>query len=178
MSVASKTLSYNPQILILIGSSRKIIIKIDFINLKPDIASIFIGVNDAWHEIEKQNGVDTARFEKVYEMMLEDIYAANPNIKLILLSPFVLEGSATCNTEEIPDRLSRFITDVADKAKAVKRIAQKYNLPLIDLQAAFDDACKLAGPDYWTTDGAHPSAAGHEIIKNLWIEEFNKLELR
>ena len=111
-------------------------------------------------------------------MMLEDIYAANPNIKLILLSPFVLEGSATCNTEEIPDRLSRFITDVADKAKAVKRIAQKYNLPLIDLQAAFDDACKLAGPDYWTTDGAHPSAAGHEIIKNLWIEEFNKLELR
>lgn len=153
-------------------------IKIDFINLKPDIASIFIGVNDAWHEIEKQNGVDTARFEKVYEMMLEDIYAANPNIKLILLSPFVLEGSATCNTEEIPDRLSRFITDVADKAKAVKRIAQKYNLPLIDLQAAFDDACKLAGPDYWTTDGAHPSAAGHEIIKNLWIEEFNKLELR
>lgn len=26
-------------------------IKIDFINLAPDYASIYIGVNDAWHEI-------------------------------------------------------------------------------------------------------------------------------
>ena len=34
-------------------------IKADFINLKPDYASIYIGVNDAWHEIGSQNGVDT-----------------------------------------------------------------------------------------------------------------------
>lgn len=34
-------------------------IKCDFINLKPDYASIFIGVNAAWHEINWQNGVGT-----------------------------------------------------------------------------------------------------------------------
>lgn len=150
-------------------------IKVDFINLNPDIASIYIGVNDTWHEIASQNGVDTAKFEKIYDMMLSEIYAACPDIKLILIAPFVLEGSATCNTEEIPDRLERFITDVAEKAAAVKRIAEKYNLPLIELQPAFDTACEKAGPDYWTLDGVHPTAAGHEIIKNLWIEEFIKL---
>ena len=150
-------------------------IKIDFINLKPDIASIFIGVNDVWHEISRQDGVDTLKFEKIYDMMLEEIYAANPDIKLILIAPFVLEGSATCNTDEIPDRLNRFITGVTQNAEAVKRISKKYNLPFIDTQLAFNEALKKAGPDYWTMDGVHPTAAGHEIIKNLWIEEFNKL---
>lgn len=150
-------------------------IKVDFINLKPDIASIFIGVNDVWHEISREDGVDTPKFEKIYDMMLEEIYVANPDIKLILIAPFVLEGSATCNTDEIPDRLNRFITGVAQKVEAVKRIAKKYNLPLIDTQSAFNEALKKAGPDYWTMDGVHPTAAGHEIIKNLWIEEFNKL---
>lgn len=150
-------------------------IKVDFINLKPDIASIFIGVNDVWHEISREDGVDTPKFEKIYDMMLEEIYSANPDIKLILIAPFVLEGSATCNTDEIPDRLNRFITGVAQKVDAVKRIAKKYNLPLIDTQSAFNEALKKAGPDYWTMDGVHPTAAGHEIIKNLWIEEFNKL---
>ena len=75
-------------------------IKIDFINLAPDYASIYIGVNDAWHEIGSKNGVDTAKFEKIYTMLLDEIYEALPNIKLIIIAPFVLEGTATCNTEE------------------------------------------------------------------------------
>lgn len=40
-------------------------IKIDFINLKPDYASIYIGVNDTWHEISRENGVDTEKFETI-----------------------------------------------------------------------------------------------------------------
>lgn len=150
-------------------------IKVDFINLKPDYASIYIGVNDTWHEIASQNGIDTPKFEKIYCMMLDEIYAACPDIKLILIAPFVLEGRDTQNTEEIPDRLERFLTDVAEKAVVVKRIADKYNLPLIELQPVFDDACKLAPATYWAADGVHPTAAGHNIIKNLWIKEFEKL---
>ncbi len=150
-------------------------IKKDFINLKPDMASIYIGVNDTWHEIANQNGVDTPKFEKIYCMMLDEIYAACPDIKLILIAPFVLEGKDTCNTDEIPDKLQRFITDVSEKAQVVKRVAKKYNLPLIELQPAFDHACKLAPPTYWSADGVHPTAAGHNIIKNLWIEEFKNI---
>ena len=48
-------------------------IKWDFINLKPDYASIFVGVNDAWHEIEWQNGVEDEKFEKIYGMMIEEV---------------------------------------------------------------------------------------------------------
>jgi len=151
-------------------------IKAHFINLKPDYASIYIGVNDTWHEISSQNGVDTAKFEKIYTMMLDEIYEACPDIKLIIISPYVLEGPSTCNTEEIPDRLERFRKDVAEKAEVCKRIAEKYGLPLIDLQAAFDEACTKAEPTYWAGDGVHPTPCGHELIKNLWIETFEKIK--
>lgn len=150
-------------------------IKVDFINLKPDYASIFIGVNDTWHEISHNNGVDTAKFEKIYTMLIDEIKAACPDVKLMIIAPYVLEGTATCNTEEIPDRLERFQKDVAEKATASKRIAEKYGFPLIELQAAFDEACMKAPPEYWTGDGVHPTPCGHEIIKRLWIETFEKI---
>lgn len=151
-------------------------IKADFINLAPDYASIYIGVNDAWHEINHKNGVDTAKFEKIYSMLIDEIKEALPNIKLIMIAPYVLEGTATCNTEEIPNRLSRFRTDVAEKAAAVKRIADKYGLPLIELQPVFDAACEKAEPSYWTYDGVHPTAKGHELIKRLWLDAFETIK--
>jgi len=151
-------------------------IKDDFINIQPDYASIYIGVNDAWHEILWQNGVDTKKFKNVYKMLLDEVLAACPNIKLILIAPFVLEGTATCNTEEIPNRLARFIVDVDEKAQAVKELSEEYNLPLIELQPAFNKALEQAPAEYWTGDGVHPTPHGHEIIKRLWLETFAKIK--
>lgn len=150
--------------------------KLDFINLKPDYASIYIGVNDTWHEILEQNGVDTPKFEKIYTMLIDEIKIACPDTKLIIISPYVLEGSATCNTEEIPNRLEMFRSDVAEKADVCKKIAQKYGLPIIELQPVFDEALKKAPSSYWAFDGVHPTACGHEIIKKLWLETFEKIK--
>ncbi len=147
-------------------------IKKDFINLQPDYASIYIGVNDTWHEIWEQNGVDTDKFERVYHLMLDEVLAACPHIKLMLIAPFVLEGWATCNQEEMPDRFDRFIADVAAKAAAVKRVAAAYDLPLIELQPLFDAACEQAPASHWSADGVHPTPAGHELIKRAWLEAF------
>lgn len=151
-------------------------IKRDFINLKPDYASIYIGVNDTWHEVTGNNGVETEKFEKIYTMLIDEILQALPDIKLIIVGPFVLESTATCNTEENPTRWDMFKNDVAQKAEVAKKIAEKYNLPFIDLQSAFNDAVKTAPAEYWTLEGVHPNSCGHEIIKNLWIEEFEKIK--
>ena len=151
-------------------------IKCDFININPDYASIFVGVNDAWHEISGRNGVDTEKFERIYSMYLDEIYAVCPNVKIFLIAPYVLEGSATCGSEDMPDRYERFVKDVGEKAEAVKRIGKKYYLPVVELQPAFDEACKQAPADYWTLDGVHPSICGHEMIKRLWLEAFEKIK--
>ena len=88
----------------------------------------------------------------------------------------MLEGYNTCNTEEIPDRLERFRVDVAEKAAVTKKMAEKYNLPLIELQPAFDAALERAPAEYWAYDGVHPTVCGHEIIKRLWLETFEKMK--
>ena len=48
-------------------------IKSDFLNYAPDIAVIYCGVNDSWHEILYKNGVKTKKFEMVYQLMLDEI---------------------------------------------------------------------------------------------------------
>jgi lysophospholipase L1-like esterase len=151
-------------------------IKKDFINLKPDYASLLIGVNDTWHEINVENGVETEKFEKIYSMLLDEIFEALPNLKLFLIAPYVLEGSGTCNTEEQPQKWETFKKDVCDKAAVVKRLASKYNVPVIDLQVHFDKVCEFTPNEYWAYDGVHPTACGHELIKRLWIEMFNEIK--
>lgn len=150
-------------------------IKADFINIAPDYASIYIGVNDTWHEIEHRNGVDTEKFEKIYTMLLDEVKAACPDIKLMIMTPFVLEGPATCNTEEIPNKFKLFKTDVAEKAGVAKKMAKKYGLPCIELQPIFDEACTRAPVAHWTGDGVHPTSADHEMIKRHWIAVFEQM---
>ena len=145
-------------------------IKKDIINIKPDVASIYIGVNDVWHEIDWQNGVETDKFIKIYSMLIDEIKESLPNIKLILIAPFVLEGKVTANRDSDPDRFEKFQIGTAEKSCAVKTIAEKYCLPIIDLQRYFDTACENALPSVFSADGVHPTPEGHELIKRAWIE--------
>ncbi|MCQ2734828.1 MAG: SGNH/GDSL hydrolase family protein [Alphaproteobacteria bacterium] len=150
-------------------------IKKDCINLKPDYMSILIGVNDVWHEICENNGVDTKKYEMVYDLMIEEILKELPDTKIMIFEPFVLEGTATCNTTEIPNKYEIFKSEVALKAQAAKSVAVKHNLPFIELQNKFDELSKKYGSECYVSDGVHPTAAGHEIIKREWIEAFEKI---
>ncbi len=143
--------------------------KIDLINLKPDIMSILIGVNDIWHEISWENGVAPDKFRKIYSMLIEEVKDALPDIKIMLLEPFVLEGSATA------ENMDRF-SEVHKMAQATREIAEKYSLVFIPLQDKFDDAVKLAPPEYWLGDGVHPTPKGHELIKREWLKAFETIE--
>lgn len=151
-------------------------IKSDIINLKPDYMSLLIGVNDVWHELNGvQNGVSAEKFEKIYDMLISEILEALPNIKVMIMEPFVLEGPNTCGTEMFPDRWDQFRTEVPLRAAAAKRIAEKYNLMYVTLQDKFDEACKHAEAVYWLEDGVHPTAMGHWMIKNEWMKAFQEM---
>ena len=139
-------------------------------NKTPDIISILIGVNDVWHELgEIPNGVDAERFECVYRMLLSDTVARFPNIKFLLLEPFVLRASAT---EEHWDVFSK---EVPLRANAVKKLAKEFNAGFAGLQEKFDQACNLAPASYWLGDGVHPTVAGHQLIADAWLHSFNEL---
>ena len=70
-------------------------IKMDILNIKPDVMSILIGVNDVWHEIVDCNGVDAEKYYKIYSMLIEEIKQELPDTKIMILEPFVLKARAT-----------------------------------------------------------------------------------
>ena len=147
-------------------------IKNDIINLKPDVMSILIGVNDVWHEFaESPNGVSADKYYKIYDMLIEEVKNALPDIKIMIMEPFVLKA---CATEE---KWDCFNSEVKKRAEMAKKIAQKYNLPFISLQDGFDKLSKNIEESYWLADGVHPTAMGHEYIKNEWIKAFKALEI-
>lgn len=150
--------------------------KADIINLKPDYMSLLIGVNDVWHEFAAGNGVATEKFEKIYTMLLEEIMEELPNIKIMLLEPFLLKASSTDATETRGDIYAPFRAEVEEKAATVKRIAEKLGLPFIPLQAKLDAVYNPEMRDYWLIDGVHPNAAGHMLITREWIKKFEEIK--
>lgn len=145
-------------------------IKSDIINLKPDLMSILIGVNDVWHEIgDNPNGVSADKFFKIYSMLIEEVKEALPNIKIIILEPFVLPG---CSTTENWDYFSK---EVPKRAMMAKKIAEEFDLPFVELQKGFDELSTMAPYEYWLSDGVHPTAKGHEFIKAQWLKAFKAL---
>lgn len=146
-------------------------IKSDVWNLQPDLVSILIGINDIWHEIENQNGVDIERFESVYRMIIEDTKKALPNVKMILCEPFVLEGLAT--VEEGTNKFERFC-EVYEYAKVVRKLAKEFNLPFVSLQDKFTECAKEYSPADYLYDGVHPHIAGATLIADEWVKVFKK----
>ena len=143
-------------------------IKKDCWNLKPDVISILIGINDIWHEIGGENGVELERFETVYRMLLSDTKKALPNVKFILCEPFVLSGSAT------EENFDRFL-EVKEYAKVVKKLAEEFDAELVLLQDKFDELGAKYGNDTLLLDGVHPSLAGGVVLANEWLKAFDKL---
>ena len=145
-------------------------IKCDIINLKPDYMSILIGVNDVWHEVGCQNGVDAPKFEKIYNMLIEEVKEALPDIKIMILEPFVTKGTATEATWDF------FSAEVKKRAEAAKRVAEKNNLVFVPLQYKFDEMLAKVPEPYWTAEGVHPTMNGHELIKTEWLKAFELIK--
>lgn len=145
-------------------------IKKDIINIKPDVMSILIGVNDVWHEFaESPNGVSADKYYKIYDMLIKEVKSALPDIKIMIMEPFVLKAYAT------EEKWECFSTEVRERAKMAKKISEKYNLPYIKLQSGFDKLSENIEAGYWLRDGVHPTAIGHEYIKNEWLKAFKAL---
>ncbi len=136
----------------------------DIINLAPDYMSILIGVNDIWHALSGNNGVTPERYEQFLSMLFEDITEKLPDIKIIVLEPFVLKGPATEGNWEAFDSGVRKVAEIA------KAVADKFSLKFVPLQDKFDSLCLKAPASCWLADGVHPTIAGHKVIANALID--------
>ncbi|MFD0673415.1 SGNH/GDSL hydrolase family protein [Cohnella sp. GCM10027633] len=135
----------------------------DAINLRPDVISLLIGVNDAWRTVHKLPEGASDRFERIYRHLLEETKETMPDAALVLCEPFVLPvGMVAEAWDEWRSILDRY-------GAVVRALAGEYGASFVSLQEPFDKATERAEADYWLPDGVHPSAAGHELIAAEWL---------
>lgn len=136
--------------------------KKDCLNLKPDVLTVLVGVNDGGHYY----GVRPELFEEVYNILLRETKAALPDTRLILMGAYVMPGTATLGVWDVVS------AGTAVRREITRRLAEKYGAEYLDLQEKFDEAQKKLPPEHWTIDGVHPTPAGHKLIAEEWKSVF------
>jgi lysophospholipase L1-like esterase len=132
----------------------------DTLALKPDVLSILIGVNDFWHKLRPGGYTGTVQdYENQYAALLEDTKRALPEVRLLVLEPFVLRCGAVDD---------RWFPEFDQRRAAARRVAQHAGATFVSLQERFDDLARKAAPQYWAADGVHPTPAGHSVIAERW----------
>jgi lysophospholipase L1-like esterase len=133
----------------------------DTVDLKPDILSILIGVNDIWHKLNGRYDGTVKDYETGYRDLLQQTLDKLPGVRIVLCEPFVLRCGAV-NDDWFPE---------FDERRAVaNQLAAEFKLDRVPFQTMFDDATRLAPPEYWAGDGVHPTLAGHSLMAKTWRE--------
>lgn len=134
----------------------------DCLDIKPDILSILIGVNDFWHKHNgKYDGTVTV-YKKDFIALLERTLTAAPNVKLVIGEPFAVKGVKAVDDTWYPEFDTYRV--------AAKEIASQFNAVFIPYQKVFDEAQKIAPGIYWTADGVHPTLAGTKLMAHAWLK--------
>jgi lysophospholipase L1-like esterase len=135
-------------------------IREDVLNLKPDVLSILIGVNDTWHHFKRNAGVAHQKFARVYREFLAEVKTELPSLQLVICEPFVLN----CGVVD-----AEWAADITERRAIVQRIAAESSAIFVPFQRMFDDALTRASAEYWLYDGVHPTPAGHALMAELWL---------
>lgn len=128
----------------------------DTLDLKPDMISILIGVNDLG------SGVTADQYEQQYDQLLADTVKVLPDVRLVLCEPFGLPVGKK------KDIWETYHAELMVRVAIVNKLAGKYHAPIVHSQTMFEAATKRTPADYWIWDGIHPTYSGHQLMADEW----------
>ena len=137
----------------------------DAIDMKPDVLSILIGINDILADIKVKNPNFEKETEASYRTLLQRTKKELPNTILVLCEPFILPVG------RVNEDIDAWQSKVKTVQTIVRKLSKEFNTSLIELQTPFNEACKKAPANYWIWDGIHPMPAGHELMAQAWIKK-------
>ncbi len=129
------------------------------LDLKPDVLSILIGVNDFWHMHNGNYDGTVETYERDYHALIERTKSALPDVKLVLCEPFVLQVGAVDDS---------WFPEFDGYRAAARRVAEQAGAVFVPFQGMFDAAVKIAPPARWAADGVHPSPDGAALMAHAW----------
>lgn len=154
----------------------------DVVALSPDVLSVMVGSNDVSRHIDatsRASGVanrpvfDFAGWEATYRSLLDEARRSNPELKIVLCTPFAVRSGALATEELFP--LRELL--LARCCEVVGRIAADYGavlVPFDQLLAQLQRNLPDGDATYWVWDGIHPTPACHRRMADCWIEAVDK----
>ena len=133
----------------------------DCLDLKPDVLSILIGINDYWHFRNGKYDGTVEVYENDYRKLIQSTKEKLPNIKLVICQPF-----AVPNTRAVDET---WLAPVKTFQVAARKIATEFDAIWVPFQEVFDEAVKHAPAKYWTGDGVHPDMPGAQLMAEAWL---------
>jgi lysophospholipase L1-like esterase len=133
----------------------------DCLDLKPNVLSILIGVNDYWHKHKHNYDGTLEKYEGDYRALIKRTKDALPEVRLILCEPFTLKVGAVDDT---------WFPEFDGYREAAKRVAHDVGAVFVPYQTMFDAAVKVAPAATWAADGVHPTPSGAALMAHWWLK--------
>ena len=134
----------------------------DCLQLKPDILSIMIGVNDVWRKLAEWNGqkhIHLPQYRRNLVRLVETAMAAGVR-QLVLMSPTTIEKENRGPLNELLGEYDAYVRELAAAQQAI----------YVPARAAFLRAREQCPEVVWSADGCHPSVAGHALLAHEWLK--------
>lgn len=131
----------------------------DCLDLKPNVLSILIGVNDIWHKLNGNYSGTVEDYATGYRKLIEDTQSQLPETRIVICEPFVLKCGAVND---------KWFPEFDERREAAVKLAQDLKLTLVPFQQMFNRAVEHSPPEYWAADGVHPTVAGHALMASGW----------
>jgi len=133
----------------------------DVLDQNPDWVSVLIGINDVWRQFDSplltEQHVPLDEYEQTYEKLINETL---PHVKgMILMTPFFME----------PNKADAMRARMDEYGAVVKKLAEKYNLVFVDLQAGWDRLFQHMHPCNIAWDRIHPNQTGHMYIAKQFL---------
>lgn len=134
----------------------------DCLDHTPDMVTIYVGVNDAWHRFTRGEHISDDSFAQGYRNLLEQLAATVPAAPVLLIVPFVADIDA---------QAARIHSDLDGKVAIIRRLAAEHGHRIVDLEQMLATAYAAGHtPATLAEDGVHPTPAGHRLIADAWLD--------
>jgi lysophospholipase L1-like esterase len=140
----------------------------DTLDIKPNLLSILIGVNDTDSVVRQKDIVTAEKFEREYRLLLNETKTKLPECLLVLCEPFILAVG------RVKDNWSLWNTEIQKRQRVVANLSNEYGVVFVPFQNVFNKAATRANPQYWIWDGIHPTVAGHELMAREWLHQVGR----
>ncbi len=136
----------------------------------PDITFCMIGINDVWRHFDyrgfpEEVDMPVAEYEK---NLTEIAQKAQGKSKLFFMTPFFMERN--CEDE------MRKLTD--EYQGVMRKVAEKFSIPVIDIQAGFDEYMRYRPGQSISWDRVHPGTVGSHIIGKRVMHALESIIMR